>query len=130
MLVRAVAPATRIVVQLLSRVQLFAAPRTAARWASLSFTISRSLLKLMSTESVMPANHLILCHSLLLLSSTFPSIRVFSSESALSIRCPSAQVQTQFHYFSVCLLFHLNASLNETVGFAYSCFPCTIQGNL
>ena len=61
--------------------------RTAARQASLSFTISQSLLKLMSTESVMPSNHLILCHTLLL-SSIFPSIRVFSKESTLRIRWP------------------------------------------
>ena len=58
-------------------------PWTAARQASLSFTISRSLLKLMSIESVMPSNHLILCHPLLLLPSIFPSIRVFSNESVL-----------------------------------------------
>ena len=61
---------------------------TAVRQASLSFTISWSLLKLMSIESVMPSNHLILCHPLLLLPPTFPSIRVFSSESALCIRWP------------------------------------------
>ena len=72
----------------LSRVQLFAAPWTAARQASLSFTISQSLLKLMSIESVMPSNHLILCRRLLLLPPILPSIRVFSSESALSIRWP------------------------------------------
>ena len=63
-------------------------PRTAARQASLSFIISRSLLKLMSIESVMPSNHLILCRPLLLLSSVSPSIRVFSNESALRIRWP------------------------------------------
>ena len=56
--------------------------------ASLSFTISQSLLKLMSIESVMPSNHLILCHPLFLLPSIFPSFRVFSNESALHIRCP------------------------------------------
>ena len=61
---------------------------TAAHWASLSVTISQSLLKLMSIESVMPSNHLILRHPLLLLPSIFPSIRVFSSESALHIRWP------------------------------------------
>ena len=63
-------------------------PWTAARQASLSFTISQSLLKLMSIESVMPSNHLILCYPLLLLFSIFPSIRVFSSESVLHIRWP------------------------------------------
>ena len=63
-------------------------PWTAARQASLSITNSWSLLKLMSIESVMPSNHLILCHPLLLLPSIFPSMRVFSSESALCIRWP------------------------------------------
>ena len=63
-------------------------PWTAARQASLSITNSQSLLKLMSIESVMPSNHLILCHPLLLPPSIFPSIRVFSSESVLCIRWP------------------------------------------
>ena len=76
------------VVHVLSRVWLFVTPWTAACQASLSFTISQSLLKLMSTESMMPANHLILCCPLLLLPSIFPSIRVFSNESALHIRWP------------------------------------------
>ena len=76
-----------VVVQLLSCVRLFATPWTAARQASLSFTISWSLLKLMSIESVTPSNHLTLYHSLLM-PSIFPSIRVFSSESALHIRYP------------------------------------------
>ena len=58
------------------------------RWASLSFTISPSLLKLMSIESVIPFNHLILCHPLLLLPSVFPSIRIFSNESVLHIKWP------------------------------------------
>ena len=73
--------------QLLSCVLLFATPWTAARQASLSITNSRSLLKLMSLESVMPSNHLTLCHPLLL-PSVFSSIRVFSSESVLGIRWP------------------------------------------
>ena len=77
-----------IIVQLLSHVWLFVTPWTAARQASLSFTISQSLLKLMSIESVIPSNHLILCHPLLLLPSIFLSIRVFSNESALGIRWP------------------------------------------
>ena len=68
-------------VQSLSHVQLCAAPWTPARQASLSITNSWSLLKLMSIESVMPSNHLILCHPLFLLPSVFPSIRVFSNES-------------------------------------------------
>ena len=76
------------VAQLLSCIQLFATPRTAAWQASLSFTISWNLLKLMSIKSVMPSNHLILCHPLLLLHSIFPSIRIFCSESALCIRWP------------------------------------------
>ena len=67
---------------------LFATPWTAARQASLSFTISQSLLKLISIESVMPSNRLVLCHPLLLLPSIFPSIRVFSNELALLIRWP------------------------------------------
>ena len=75
-------------VQSLSCVQLFATPWTAAHQASLSITNSRSLLKLMSIESVMLSNHLILCRPLLLLPSIFPSIRVFSSESALHKRWP------------------------------------------
>ena len=75
-------------VQLLSSVQLFATPWTAAHQASLSITSSQSLLKLMSIKSVMRSNHLILCHPLLLLPSIFPSIRVFSSESVLRIRWP------------------------------------------
>ena len=70
-------------VQSLSRVRLFATPRTAAHRASLSITNSQSLLKLMFIESVMPSNHLILCCPLLLPPSIFPSIRVFSNESVL-----------------------------------------------
>ena len=77
-----------VIVQSLSRVPLFATSWTAARQASLSFTISWSLFKFMSTESEMPSNHLILCHPLLLLPSIFPSIRVFSNELALHIRWP------------------------------------------
>ena len=77
-----------VVVHSLSHVWLFATPRTAAYQASLSFTISRSLLKLVFIESVMPSNHLIFCHLLLLLHSVFPSIRVFSSEWAFCIRWP------------------------------------------
>ena len=77
-----------VVVQSLSRVPLFAIPWTAVHQTSLSFTISQSLLKLMSIESVISSSHLILCHSLLLPTSIFPSIRVFSNESALQIRWP------------------------------------------
>ena len=74
-----------LLLQSLSQVLLFATPWTAARQASLSFTISWSLLKVMSIESVMPSKNLILCHPLLLPPSIFPSIRVFSSESAVDI---------------------------------------------
>ena len=77
-----------VVVQSLSRVQLFATPWTAARQASLSLTVSWSSPKFMSIKSVMPSNHLILCCPLLLLPSIFPSIRVFSNKSALHIRWP------------------------------------------
>ena len=75
-------------VQWLSHVQLFATPQTAARQASLSITKSWSLLKFMSIESVMPSNHLILCHPLLLLPSILSRIKVFSNESVLRIRWP------------------------------------------
>ena len=89
-------------VQLLSHVQLFVTPWTAACQASLSITNSQSLPKLMFIESVMPSNHLILCCPLLLLPSIFPSIRVFSNESALCIRWPK--------YWS----FSFNISLSNT----------------
>ena len=75
-------------VQSLSHVQLLVTRWTAACQESLSITNPWSLLKLMSIESVMPSNHLILCHPLLLLPSVFPSIRVFSNESALCVRWP------------------------------------------
>ena len=75
-------------VQLLSRVWLFVTPWTVAHKASLPITNSRSLLKLISIELVMPSNHLILCHPLVLLPSILPSIRVFSYESVFCIRCP------------------------------------------
>ena len=82
-------------VQSLSRVQLFATLWTTALQASLPFTISQSLLKLMSIESVMPSNHLLLCHPLLLLPSVFPNIRIFSNESALLIK------QSEYWSFSI-----------------------------
>ena len=75
-------------VQLVTHVRLFPTPWTTAHQASLSITNSQSLPKLMSIESVMPSNHLILCCPFLLLPSIFPSIRVFSNESALRIRWP------------------------------------------
>ena len=77
-----------VVVQSLSHVQLYMTPWTAAHQASLSFTISQSFLKLISTESVMLSNHLILCYPLLPLPSIFPSLWVFSSDSVLCIRWP------------------------------------------
>ena len=76
------------VAQLLSHVQLFVTPWTSGCQASLSLTNSQTLLKLMSIESVMPSNYLILCHPLLLLPLIFPSIRVFSNESVLHIKWP------------------------------------------
>ena len=84
-------------VQLLSRVQFFAIPWTAACQASLSITNSRSLLSLMSIESLMPSSHLILCHHLLLPPSIFPSIRVFSSESVLQV---AKVLEFQLHHQS------------------------------
>ena len=89
----------------LSHVWLFATPWTTACQASLSFTISQSLLTLLSVESVMPSNHLILCHPLLLLPLIFPSIRIFSNESVLCIRWPK--------YWSFC--FSISPS-NEYLG--------------
>ena len=93
-------------VQLLSRVRLFATPWTAAHQASLSITNSRGLLKLKSIELVMASNHLILCRPLLLPSSIFPSIRVFSSESALCIRWLNYQSLS----FSITLCNPMNSS--------------------
>ena len=120
-------------VQLPSCVRLFAAPWTAARQASLSITNSRSLPKLISIESVMPFNHLILCHPLLLLPSLFPSIRVFSKESVLRIRWPKywsfspdrSELETQPSSLYHCLLGILTYALQRTVtvlvvGFVFS----------
>ena len=86
-------------VQSLSCVRLFVTPRTAARQASLSITNSQSSLKLTSIESVMPSSHLILCRPLLLLPSIYPSIRVFSNESALHIKWPKYWFQLQHQSF-------------------------------
>ena len=97
-------------------------PWTAASQESLSFTVSQSLLKLMPIESMMPSNHLILCHPLFLLPSIFPSIRVFSSESALRIACPK--------YWS----FRFSISpLNEyswLISFRMDWFDLAVQGSL
>ena len=92
-------PTGRAAVQLLSRVRFFETPWTAAHQASLSFTISQSLLKLMPIESVMPPNHLILHRFLLILPSIFPSIRVFSNESALHQTAKAMELQFQHQSF-------------------------------
>ena len=91
-----------VAVQLLSCVWPFLTPRTAAHQASLSITNSQSLLRLLSTQSIMPSNHLILSHPLLLLPSTFPSIRVFSNELVLHIKWPK--------YWSFSFKIHWTAS--------------------
>ena len=109
-------------VQSLSRVWLFETPWTAARQASLSITNSLSLLKLRSIELVMPSNHLILCHPLLLLPPIPPSIRVFSNESTLRMRWP------EYWSFS----FHISPS-NEHTGltsFRMDCLDLAVQGTL
>ena len=90
-----------VVVQLLSHVRLFVIPWTAASQASLFFTIFWSLLKLTCIESVMPSNHLVFCHPLLLLPSIFPSIRVFSNESAFCIRWPNTGASTSASAFTI-----------------------------
>ena len=102
-----VGPTEAVVVQSLNCVRLFVTPWTAACQASLSFIISQSLLKLMAIESVMPSNHLILCHPLFLLPSILTSIRIFSNESALHIRWPE--------YWSLSLSFSISPS-NEYSG--------------
>ena len=99
-------------VQLFSHVQLFLTPWTAARQVSLSKTNSWNLLKLFSIESVMPSNHLILCHPLLLLPSVFPRIRVFSSKSVLCIRWPK--------YWSFRFSFSINFSFSISPSNEYS----------
>ena len=96
-------------VQSLSHVQLFATPWTAACQASLSFIISQSLPKVMSIESVMPSNHLIFCCPLLFLPSIFPSIRIFTNESALHIRWP------KYWSFSISPSFRTNFLYNWLV---------------
>ena len=102
-----------IVVQSLSHVLLFATPWSAAHQASLSFTISWSLLKLMSIESVMPSNHLILCCPLLM-PSVFPSIWVFSNELALCIRWPK--------YWSFSFIISPSNEYSGLMSFRIHCF--------
>ena len=110
-------------VQSFNCIQLFAAPWTAAHQASLSITNSQSLLKLMSISSVMPFNHLILCHPLLLLPSVFPSIRVFSNESALCIRWPK--------YLSFSFSINLFSEHSELISFRMDWLDLlAVQGTL
>ena len=110
-------------VQLLSRVQLFVTPWTAAHQAFLSITNSWSLLKLTSIESVMPSNRLILCCPLLLLPSIFPSIRVFSNESVLCIRWPK--------YWSFSFSVSLSNEYSGLISFRMDWFDLlAVQGSL
>ena len=111
-----------VVVQSFSPVRLFAAPWTAARQASLSFTISQSLLKLMSVESVMLSNHLSLCRPLLLLPFMFPSIRVFSNESALLIRWPK--------YWSFSFSVSPSNEYSGLISFRIDWFGPAVQGTI
>ena len=97
-------------------------PWTAAHQASLSITISRSLLKLMSIELVMPSNHLILCRPLLLLPSIFPSIKVFSNESALHIRWPK--------YWSFSFGITPSKECSGLISFRIDWFDLEVQGTL
>ena len=112
-----------VVVQLLSHAQLLVTPWTLEHQTSLSFTISRSLLKLMSIELVMPSNHLILCCPLLLLTSVFSSIGVFSNESALLIRYPK--------YWSFSFSISLSNEYLRLISFKIDWFDLlTVQGTL
>ena len=112
-----------IVVQSLSCVQLFVTPWTAAYQASLPFTTSQSLHKLMSIESVMLSNHLILCHPLPLLPSVFPCIRVFSNESGLCIRWPK--------YWSFSFSISPSNECSELISFRIDWFDLlAVQGTL
>ena len=109
--------------QLLSHVRLFMTPWTAACQASLSITNSWSLLKLMSIKSVVPSNHLVLCHPLLLLPSIFPSIRVFSNESVLPIRWPK--------YWSFSFNISLSNKYSTLISFGIDWFDLlAVQGTL
>ena len=112
-----------VVVQLLCYIQLFATPWTAVCQASQSFTTSQSLLKLMSIESMMPSNHLILCHPVLLLPSIFRSIRVFSNESTLHIRWPK--------YWSFSFNISPSNEYSRLIPFRIDWFdPLAVQGTL
>ena len=109
-------------VQSLSHALLFATPWTAACQASLFITDSQSLLKLMPTESVMPANHLILCRPFLLSSSIFPSITVFSNEPVLHIRWPK--------YWSFSFSFRTSNEYSALISFRIDWFHLAVQGTL
>ena len=112
-----------VIVQLLNCVQFIATPWTVACQASLSITNSRSLLRLMTIESVMLSNHLILCHPLLLLPSIFPSIRVFSNESVLHIRWPK--------YWSFSFSISLSNEYSGLISFRMDWFELlAVQGTL
>ena len=112
----------RQTVQSLSHVWLFATPWTAARQAFLSIPNSRSLLKLMFIELVMPSNPIILCHPLLLLPSIFPSIRVFSNESVLHIRWPK--------YWSFSFSISPSNECSGLISFRIDWFDLAVQGTL
>ena len=112
-----------IVVQLISCIQLFSTPSTAVCQASLSFSTFQSLLRLMCIESRMLSNHLILCFTLLLLSSIFPSIKVFSNESALHIRWPK--------YWSFSFIISPSKEYSVLISFRMDWFDClAVQGTL
>ena len=111
-----------VVVQSLSGVWLIGTPWTAARRASLSFTISRSLLKLMSIGLVMSPNHLILCHPLIVLSLIFPSIKVFANESVLHITWPN--------YWSFSFNNSSSSEYSGLISFRIGWFDFAVQGTL
>ena len=111
-----------VVVQSLSHVWLFETPWTAARQASFIFTISQSLLILMSIESVMPSSHLFLCHPLLLLPSIFFCIRVFSNESGLHIRWPK--------YWSFSFSISPSNEYSGLISFRIDWFDLAVQGTV
>ena len=109
-------------VQLLSRARLFVAPWTAARQASLSITNSRSLLRLMSIEAVMPSNHLMLCCPLLLPPSIFPSVGVFSNESVFHSTWPK--------YWSFSFIIRHSNECSRLISFRIDWFDLAVQGTL
>ena len=120
--------------QLLSRVQLFVTPCTAAHQASLSITNSQSLLKLMSFELVKPSNHLILCRPFLLLPSIFPSTRAFSNESVLHIRwsklwCFSFSISPSKEYSGLISFKRSNQAILKSKGLSRVFSNTTVQKN-